>query len=152
MKEGKMRKFDDKEQTIRQSSVSTTESTLILSGYSRELANIWPQNSYTVCIFIYKPIPFLLEYNTFIIPYTTENYRTGCQIILANSLEYPETIQRGLEWTQLLKRLLVLCVFFSCHQIFSFFPLSAFSFYTVQYRRVQYSTGIYLVPRYYSVV
>ena len=35
---------------------------------------------------------------------------------------------------------------------FLIFPLSAFSFYTVQYRRVQYSTGIYLVPRYYSVV
>ena len=34
-----MRKFADKEQTIRQSDVSTTESTLILSGYSRELAN-----------------------------------------------------------------------------------------------------------------
>merc|ERR1711867_322297 len=41
IKEGKMRKFADKEQrTDRQSSVSTTESTLILSGYSRELANI----------------------------------------------------------------------------------------------------------------
>ena len=31
-----------------------------------------------------------------------------------------------------------------CQQIFSFFPLSSFSFYTVQYRRVQYSTVIYL--------
>merc|ERR1712215_159567 len=28
--------------------------------------------------------------------------------ILANSLEYPERIQRGLEWTQFLKRLFVL--------------------------------------------
>ena len=37
------------------------------------------------------------------------------------------------------------CVFLIlCRQIFSF--------YTVQYGRVQYSTGIYLVPRYYSVV
>jgi len=36
MKEGKMRKFDD---TREQTNVSTTESTLILSGYSRELAN-----------------------------------------------------------------------------------------------------------------
>merc|ERR1712240_63647 len=39
MKEGKIRKFDDKEQTNRQTNVSTTESTLILSGYSREVAN-----------------------------------------------------------------------------------------------------------------
>ena len=29
---------------------------------------------------------------------------------LANSLEYPERIQRGLEWTQFLKRLSVLCL------------------------------------------
>jgi len=27
--------------------------------------------------------------------------------LLANSLEYPERIQRGLEWTQFLKRLIV---------------------------------------------
>ena len=42
---------------------------------------------------------------------------------LANSLEYPERIQRGLEWTQLLKRLSVLCSLFFvlCKQIFSFF-------------------------------
>ena len=64
---------------------------------------------------------------------------------LANSLDYPERIQRGIEWTQFLKRLFfigqlprvsredperirvdsvfetcVLCVFFVCHQIFSF--------------------------------
>merc|ERR1712240_732612 len=57
----------------------------------------------------------------------------------------PSSIQRGLEWTQLLKRLIVLCLFFDCQQIFSFFPLSSFSFYTVQYRRVQYSTVIYLL-------
>ena len=31
-------------------------------------------------------------------------------VLLANSLEYPERIQRGLEWTQFLKRLSVLCV------------------------------------------
>ena len=67
---------------------------------------------------------------------------------LASSLEYPERIQRGLEWTQLLKRLSV-CSLFSvlCLQIFSFFPLSSFSFYTVQYRRVQYSTVIGQLPR-----
>merc|ERR1712240_955359 len=40
MKEGKIRKFDDKEQTNRQTNASTTESTLILSGYSREVANL----------------------------------------------------------------------------------------------------------------
>ena len=58
---------------------------------------------------------------------------------LANSLVYPERIQRGKSGLQFLKR--------------SVFLVSKFShFYTVQYRRVQYSTGIYLVPRYYSVV
>ena len=41
-------------------------------------------------------------------------------VLLANSLEYPERIQRGLEWTQFLKRLLVLCLLV-CKQIFSFF-------------------------------
>ena len=35
------------------------------------------------------------------------------------------------------------CVLFVCKQTFSFFLLSFFSFYTVQYRRVQYSTVIY---------
>jgi len=41
MKEGKIRKFAYKEQRTEntQTSVSKTESTLILSGYSRELAN-----------------------------------------------------------------------------------------------------------------
>ena len=65
-------------------------------------------------------------------------------VILANSLEYPERIHRGLEWTQLLKRLIVCLFSVLCQQIFSFFLLSFFSFYTVQYRRVQYSTVIYL--------
>merc|ERR1712112_746714 len=54
MKEGKMRKFDDKQgtdnQTIRQSDISTTESTLILSGYSRELANCWSEDLHKICI------------------------------------------------------------------------------------------------------
>ena len=74
---------------------------------------------------------------------------------MANSLEYPERIQRGNEWTQFLKRLLVpslsvpclLACLLACKQIFSFFPLSSFSFYTVQYRRVQYSTVIGQLPR-----
>ena len=55
-------------------------------------------------------------------------------VILASSLEYPQRI----EWSQCLKRLIL-----GCLQIFSFFPLSSSSFYTVQYRRVQYSTVIY---------
>ena len=42
---------------------------------------------------------------------------------------------------------LSVCLFFSCKQIFSFFPLSALSFYTVQYRRVHYSTVIGQLPR-----
>merc|ERR1719414_1794795 len=43
MKEGKIRKFDDKEQTDReQTSVSTTESTLILSGSSLDTRGSWP--------------------------------------------------------------------------------------------------------------
>ena len=40
------------------------------------------------------------------------------QDLLANSLEYPERIQRGLEWTQLLKRLSVCSLSVLCHQIF----------------------------------
>ena len=39
---------------------------------------------------------------------------------------------------------LIVCSLLDCKQIFSFFPLSSFSYYTVQYRRVQYSTVIYL--------
>ena len=43
MKEGKIRKFDDKEQTDReQTNVSTTESTLILSGSSPDTQGSWP--------------------------------------------------------------------------------------------------------------
>ena len=48
--------------------------------------------------------------------------------LLANSLKYPQRI----EWSQSLNRLIVLCLI-----------VSKFSnFYTVQYRRVQYSTVI----------
>ena len=55
---------------------------------------------------------------------------------------YPERIHRGIEWTSVFET-----------SVCSLFFVSKFSnFYTVQYRRVQYSTGIYLVPRYYSVV
>merc|ERR1712033_75173 len=41
----------------------------------------------------------------------------------------------------------IVCSLLACQQIFSFFPLSSFSFYTVQYRRVQYSTVIGQLPR-----
>merc|ERR1712115_547884 len=51
--------------------------------------------------------------------------------LLANSLEYPERIQRGLEWTQLLKRLSVLCLIVSKFSHFSLFHPSLF---------IQYST------------
>merc|ERR1711873_262454 len=68
-------------------------------------------------------------------------------LLLANSLEYPQRI----EWSQSLNRLSVCSLFFVCLvvclQIFSFFPLSSSSFYTVQYRRVQYSTVIGQLPR-----
>ena len=68
-------------------------------------------------------------------------------LILANSLDYPQRMR--IEWTQLLKRL---CVLYSLLVLFLWanfliFPLSAFSFYTVQYRRVQYSTVIGQLPR-----
>ena len=59
---------------------------------------------------------------------------------LANSLEYQERIQRGLEWTQLLKRLSVLCLIVSKFSNFSFFHSSLFIQYsteecsTVQYK------------------
>ena len=94
----------------------------------------------SVCslFFVCKFSHFSLFHSSLFIQYSTEECSTVQ--VLANSLEYPERIQRGLEWTQLLKRVSVLW----CHQIFSFFPLSSFSFYTVQYRRVQYSTVIYL--------
>ena len=52
--------------------------------------------------------------------------------LLASSLEYPERIQRGLEWTQLLKRVSVCSLFFvSKFSHFSFFHPSLF---------IQYST------------
>merc|ERR1712033_96980 len=41
----------------------------------------------------------------------------------------------------------IVCSLLACQQIFSFFPLSSFSFYTVKYRRAQYSTVIGQLPR-----
>ena len=60
-------------------------------------------------------------------------------VILANSLEYPERIQRGLEWTQFLKRLSVLCSLFVGK--FSHFPSFSllFLYSTVQRSAVVYS-------------
>ena len=100
-----------------------------------------------VCLFfVSKFSHFSFFHSSLIIQYSTEECSTVQ--LLASSLEYPERIQRGLEWTQLLKRLFcVLCSLRACKQIFSFFPLSSFSFYTVQYRRVQYSTVIGQLPR-----
>ena len=50
--------------------------------------------------------------------------------LLANSLVYPERIHRGIEWTSVFE------TFFVCLSV------SKFSlFYTVQYGKVQYSTG-----------
>ena len=66
------------------------------------------------------------------IQYSTEEYSTVQ--VLANSLVYPERIQRGKSGLQFLKRLSV-CLFVLLGK-FSHFPLSTFSFYTVQYRRV----------------
>merc|ERR1719414_2826010 len=49
MKEEKIRKFDDKEQrTDKQTDVSTTESTLILSGSSLDTRGSWPKYMYNV--------------------------------------------------------------------------------------------------------
>ena len=56
-------------------------------------------------------------------------------LLLASSLEYPETIQRGLEWTQLLKRLSV-CSLFWANFLISLFQPSLF----IQYSTEEYST------------
>ena len=56
--------------------------------------------------------------------------------LLANSLEYPERIQRGNEWTQLLKRLLV-CLSVGKFSHFPSFNL-LFLYSTVQKSVVQY--------------
>ena len=53
--------------------------------------------------------------------YTTLTCRIKVQ--LANSLEYPERIQRGLEWTQLLKRLSVLCLLVSKFSLFLYYKV-----------------------------
>ena len=56
--------------------------------------------------------------------------------VLANSLEYPERIHRGLEWTQLLKRLIV------CLSVCSLFFVSKFSHFSFFHSSlfIQYST------------
>merc|ERR1711889_19595 len=83
---------------------------------------------------------FSLFHPSIFIQYSTEECSTVQ--LLASSLEYPQRI----EWSQCLNSVSV-CLFCACKQIFSFFPLSSFSFYTVQYRRVQYSTVIGQLPR-----
>ena len=59
-------------------------------------------------------------------------------LLLARSPEYPQRIRVASVFEPFIC-LIVLCLIV-CKQIFSFFPLSSSSFYTVQYRRVQYST------------
>ena len=84
---------------------------------------------------------------------STEDFRVvsvfETLILLASSLEYPERIR--VDSVVEMFVCLSVCLFFVCLlvclQIFSFFPLSSFSFYTVQYRRVQYSTVIGQLPR-----
>ena len=82
------------------------------------------------------------------ISYESETYTTGCfnakislvvckrktclpADLLANSLDYPQRMR--IEWSQCSNSVSVLCLSVSK---FSHFPLSTFSFYTVQYRRV----------------
>ena len=96
----------------------------------------------SVCslFFVCKFSHFSLFHPSLFIQYSTEECSTVQ--LLASSLEYPERIRvDSVVETSV-------CLFFvcllACQQIFSFFPLSFFSFYTVQYRRVQYSTVIYL--------
>ena len=61
-----------------------------------------------------------------------------CDMLLANSLEYPERIQRGLEWTQFLKRVFfVLCLLVGKFSHFPSFNL-LFLYSTVQKSVVQY--------------
>ena len=46
-----------------------------------------------------------------------------CVCLLANSLEYPERIQRGLEWTQFLKRVLVCSLSVSKFTLFLYYKV-----------------------------
>merc|ERR1712002_1388328 len=61
----------------------------------------------------------------------------GCSTVqlLASSLDYPESIRVVSVFEP------CVCLFCACKQIFSFFPLSSFSFYTVQYSTVQYKAA-----------
>ena len=85
--------------------------------------------------FVSKFSHFSLFHPSLFIQYSTEECSTVQ--LLASSLKYPERIRVDsvVETSDCLS---VLCLLV-CLQIFSFFPLSSFSFYTVQYRRVQYS-------------
>merc|ERR1712240_785680 len=87
---------------------------------------------FVLCLLVSKFSHFSLFHPSLFIQYSTEECST--LQLLASSLEYPERIRVDsvVETFD--------CLFSACHQIFSFFPLSSFSFYTVQYRRVQYST------------
>ena len=99
----------------------------------------------SVCslFFVIKFSNFSLFHPSLFIQYSTEECSTVQ--LLASSLEYPERIR-----VDSVVETSVPCLL-ACQQIFSFFPLSSFSFYTVQYRRVQYSTVIGQLPRLSSI-
>ena len=191
MKEGKIRKFGDKEQTEnRHTNVSKTESTLILSGSSLDTRGSWPIVSWVyftenLVLYIFHCNYIISNAIVFSKPQEKSSHQKhhhlslhktigqlprvsgedperirvdsvvetfdcllDCSLsvllffafyLLARSPEYPQRIRVALVFEPFIC-LIVLCLFFDCQQIFSFFPLSFFSFYTVQYRRVQYST------------
>ena len=89
------------------------------------------------CLFhvVSKFSHFSLFHPSLFIQYSTEECSTVQ--LLASSLEYPERIQRGLEWTQLLKRLIV-CLFFVC-SLFFVIKFSNFSLFHPSLI-IQYST------------
>merc|ERR1712240_607201 len=92
-----------------------------------------------LCLLVSKFSNFFLFHPSLFIQYSTEECSTVQ--LLASSFDYPERIRVD-SVVEMFD-----CLFSACHQILSFFPLSSFSFYTVQYRRVQYSTVIGQLPR-----
>ena len=78
MKEGKMRKFAYTQRTIKQAHVSNTETTLILCGYSRELANYIEMKRFG------STWIFLLLILLSVVP---------SPLLLARSPEYPQRIR-----------------------------------------------------------
>merc|ERR1712082_456875 len=100
--------------------------------WSQSLNRLSVLCSLSDCLFVSKFSHFSLFHPSLFIQYSTEECSTVQ--LLASSLEYPERIRVDSVVET------CVCSLSACQQIFSFFPLSSFSFYTVQYRRVQYST------------